>query len=59
MQAISPIYWRRIKAGARAFASIADETVKSDIVALAKAELVSGELSAEQYQSLIGMEYAA
>ena len=57
MQVISPIYWRRIKAGARTFISITDETVKIDIKNLAKAEVFMGELSIERYKELIGEDY--
>jgi hypothetical protein len=59
MSPFSPIYWRRIKAGARTYSSITDVTVKAEVKDLAKADVVSGEITAEQYAELIGEAYAA
>ena len=58
MNAITPIYWRRIKAGARTYASIADATVKAEVKDLAKADVASGEITAERYNELIGEDYS-
>lgn len=59
MNPISQIYWRRIKAGARTYASITDATVKAEVKDLAKADVASGEITAEQYADLIGEAYTA
>ena len=59
--AIKPIaysYWRSIKRGTRTFASIRDE-VKADVKALAKMDVESGEITAEEYKNYIGEEYIA
>lgn len=53
--AIKPIaysYWRRIKDGARTFASVPDN-VKADVRALAEADVENGTISQERFQELI------
>lgn len=55
--AISPIYWRTVKAGTRTYASITNVTVKAEVKELAKADVVSGEISPELYKELIGEDY--
>lgn len=59
MSPFSSIYWRRIKAGARTYSSITDATVKAEVKELAKADVVSGEITAERYAELIGEVYVA
>ena len=59
MSPFSTIYWRRIKALAKTYSDIPDAAVKAEVQALAKAEVVSGEITAEQYQTLIGEAYTA
>lgn len=56
-QAISKIYWRNIKKGARTFAGIEDEVVQAEVKRLAALDVENGEISAEQYQEYIGEEY--
>ena len=58
MSAMTPIYWRRIKAGTRTYASIPDEAIKAEVKQLAKADVVSGVITAEEYKQLIGEDYA-
>ena len=50
------IYWRRIKAGTRFFADVPSEKLKSEIKALARADVDGSILSPEQYKELIGEE---
>ncbi len=57
MSPFSPIYWRRIKAGARTFDSVPDAIIKAEVKDLAKADVVSGSILPEQYAELIGEEY--
>ena len=57
--AIKPIaysYWRSIKRGTRKFEDIREE-VKADVKALAKADVVSGEITTEEYETFIGEVY--
>lgn len=54
MQAISFIYWRRIKAGTRTFASITDPAVAAEVKTLAQQDVAAGVITAEEYQDLIG-----
>ena len=59
--AVKPIahsYWRTIKAGIRTFESVKDN-VKDDVRTLAKADVVSGVITAEEYQQYIGESYVA
>ena len=50
------IYWRRIKAGTRFFADVPSDKLKSEIKALAQADVDSGIISPEQHKELIGEE---
>ena len=54
---MAKIYWRRIKAGTRFYADVPTEELKSEIKELAKADVVSGEITAEQYEEFIGEAY--
>lgn len=54
---MAKIYWRRIKAGTRFFEDVPTEALKAEIKELAKADVVKGEITAEQYLALIGEEY--
>lgn len=54
---MAKIYWRRIKAGTRFFADVPTDALKNEIKELAKADVASGEISAEQYAELIGETY--
>lgn len=59
VSAIAKIYWRTIKRGSRTFESIKDETVKAEVKYLAKQDVVSGVITADEYEQYIGEEYAA
>lgn len=52
---MAKIYWNSIKRG-RDFASI-PENMKETVKALAKADVISGIITAEQYKELIGEIY--
>lgn len=56
VKAIAHSYWRRIKAGARTYESV-PESVKDDVRTLAQADVVAGEITAEEYRSYIGEDY--
>lgn len=58
VKAIAHSYWRRIKAGARTFESV-PENVKADVVTLAKADVVDGVITADEYEQYIGEVYSA
>ena len=58
ISAIAKIYWRTIKRGTRTYDSVKDETVKADVKYLAKQDVVSGEITEEQYQEITGEIYA-
>lgn len=53
---MAKIYWRTIKRGTRAFADV-PENLQDAVKALAKADVESGEISAEQYEKFIGEVY--
>ena len=65
IQAIAHSYWRRIKAGARTFESLSDEsykdypTMKEQVRHLAKTDVVNGEIMQEEYENFIGEKYVA
>lgn len=59
MQAISFIYWRRIKAGTRTFASITDLTVATEVKTLAQQDVAASVITATEYLDLIGKAYTA
>lgn len=54
---MAKIYWRRIKAGTRFFADVPKEELKDEIRELAKADVENGDITAEEYEALIGEEY--
>lgn len=57
--AVKPIahsYWRRIKDGARTYASV-PATVKEDVKTLARQDVEEGVITPEEYQALIGEPY--
>lgn len=56
VKAIAHSYWRSIKRGARTFESIPD-SVKEDVRTLARADVESGEITAEEYEQYIGETY--
>lgn len=56
-KAISKIYWRNIKKGARTFADIEDEVVQSEVQRLAALDVGNGEITADQYEQYIGEVY--
>lgn len=56
-KAISKIYWRNIKKGARSFADIEDEVVQAEVKRLAALDVANGEISVEEYQKYIGEVY--
>ena len=58
VKAIAHSYWRSIKRGARTFESI-PASVKEDVRTLARADVESGKITAEEYKQYIGEEYAA
>ena len=55
---MAKIYWRTIKRGTRTFDAI-PANLKDDVIALAKQDVVDGEITAEQYKELIGEDYVA
>lgn len=54
---MAKIYWRRIKAGTRFFEAVPTDKLKEEIRELAKADVESGEITAEQYKEFIGEDY--
>lgn len=56
---MAKIYWRRIKAGTRVYADVPTDGLKAEIKELAKADVRSGEITAERYKELIGEDYIA
>lgn len=56
MNPIAYSYWRRIKDGARTYASVL-ESVKTDVKTLAKQDVVNGVITADRYKELIGEDY--
>lgn len=54
---MAKIYWRRIKAGTRMFKDVPKDELKAEIRELAKAEVKSGDITAEQYEQYIGEVY--
>lgn len=57
--AIKPIaksYWRLIKADRKTFDSVPN-SVKEDVKALAKQDVVDGVITPERYKELIGEDY--
>ena len=54
---MAKIYWRRIKAGTRFFADVPKDELKAEIIELAKADVISGEITAEEYEQFIGEVY--
>lgn len=60
MATIKPIahsYWRSIKRGNRTFESIPD-SLKDDVLALAKSDVENGVITEEEYRQYIGEDYA-
>lgn len=63
--AMAHSYWRSIKRGARTFESVKNSkkaSVKAltpDIIALAKTDVVNGEITVEEFEQFIGEEYIA
>lgn len=58
VKAIAHSYWRSIKKGNRTFESIPN-SLKEDVLALAKADVENGVISAEEYEQYIGEAYTA
>lgn len=58
VKAIAHSYWRSIKRGSRTFESV-PKSVEDDVRALARADVESGEISIEEYESYIGEAYEA
>ena len=56
VKAIAHSYWRSIKRGTRTFECIPD-SVKDDVRTLAKADVVDGVITPEQYEQYIGEPY--
>ena len=54
---MAKIYWRRIKAGTRFFKDVPTDDLKNEIRELAKVDVESGEITAEQYKNFIGEDY--
>ena len=54
---IAKSYWRLIKAGNRTFDSIPD-SVKEDVIALAKQDVDTGEITPERYKEITGEDFA-
>lgn len=58
VKAIAHSYWRSIKAGNRTFDSV-PTSLKDDVRTLAKADVVNGVITAEEYEQYIGESYVA
>lgn len=58
VKAIAHSYWRSIKRGTRTFDSIPASVVE-DVRTLARADVESGEITAEEYEAYIGEAYEA
>lgn len=58
VKAIAHSYWRSIKRGSRTFESIPD-SVQDDVRTLAQADVVSGTITAEEYEQYVGEAYPA
>ena len=56
IKAIAHSYWRSIKRGTRTFESLPN-SVKDDVLTLAQADVVSGEITADEYEQYIGEAY--
>lgn len=59
--AVKPIahsYWRSIKRGVRTFESVPDN-LKDDVRTLAKADVVNGVITEEEYEQYIGAAYTS
>lgn len=56
VKAIAYSYWRRIKAGGRAFNSI-PANVKDDVRILAQIDVADGVITADEYKEFIGEDY--
>ena len=54
---MAKIYWRRIKAGTRFFKDVPKDELKAEIIELAKSDVMSGEITAEEYEQFIGEAY--
>lgn len=59
MQAISFIYWRRIKAGTRTIASLTNPAVAAEVKELAQQDVAASVITATEYLELIGKAYTA
>lgn len=56
MTGIAKVYWRTVQRGHRAFASV-PLNVQQDVQILARMDVASGAITAEQYQQYIGQPY--
>ena len=55
---MAKIYWRTIKRGTRTFDAI-PENLKEAVIAIAKAEVADGTITADDYKRFIGEDYTA
>ena len=58
IKAIAHSYWRRIKDGARTYDSVPN-SVKEDVKILARQSVETGEITTEEYASIIGEDFVA
>ena len=56
VKAIAYSYWRNIKRGTKVFEDI-PTMIKPDVIEIAKEDVVSGEITVEEYESFIGEKY--
>jgi hypothetical protein len=55
---MAKIYWRTIKRGTRTFNDV-PANLQSEVKALAKQEVVNGDLTKEEYKHYIGEKFVA
>lgn len=55
---MAKIYWRTIKRGTRTLADV-PETLREEVIAVAKSEVINNIITTEEYKKFIGEEYVA
>lgn len=56
---ISQLYWKKIKEGTTTFSTITLESRRTDIIILAKADVVDKVITEAEYKTYIGEKYTA
>lgn len=59
LKTVAKSYWRCIQRGTRTFDSIPNDSMKNLVRDLAKADVVAGLITAEDYEGFIGEAYVA